>query len=208
MYIDISMNVEDGMLHWPSDPEISIIHYSRIKKGDPANNSKITCGTHTGTHIDAPHHFIDSGPGIDRLRLEDMIGPCRVLGVPRDVSIISKEFLTPFDIKKGDRLLFKTRNSEWINAGDRNFHKDYVYVEQEAAKYLVEKGVILVGVDYLSVEGYHIGHETHLALLGAGVIVIEGLNLYNAEAGNYRLIILPVKIMGSDGAPARAILEK
>ena len=81
-------------------------------------------------------------------------------------------------------------------------------MEQEAAKYLVEKGVILVGVDYLSVEGYHIGHETHLALLGAGVIVIEGLNLYNAEAGNYRLIILPVKIMGSDGAPARAILEK
>ncbi len=208
MFIDVSMDIEDGMLHWPSDPEVEIDDYSDIKKGAASNNSKITCGVHTGTHMDAPRHFIDDGAGVDKFNLNTLIGQCRVIDVPVDISPISKEFLEPINIKNGDRILFKTKNSEWINNGARNFHTDYVCVNPEAAKYMVEKGVILVGIDYLSVEGYHAGHDTHKTLLGAGVIVIEGLNLFNVSAGDYKLIALPVKIKDSNGAPARVILEK
>jgi arylformamidase len=208
MFIDVSMEITDGMLHWPSDPAIEIDNYSQIKKGAAANNSKITCGVHTGTHIDAPKHFVDDGIGIDKLDLNKLIGNCRVIEVPPGVSPISKEFIEPLDIKKGDRLLFKTKNSEWINSGDKNFHTDYVCVNPEASKYMVEKGVVLVGVDYLSVEGYHIGHDTHETLLGAEVVVIEGLNLFNVEPGEYYLTALPVKIKDSNGAPARVILQK
>ena len=208
MFIDVSMEITDGMLHWPSDPEVEIDDYSDIKKGAASNNSKITCGVHTGTHMDAPKHFIEGGAGVDKFNLDTLIGPCRVIDVPVDISPVSKEFLEHINIKNGDRILFKTKNSEWINKGDRNFHTDYVSVSPEAAKYMVEKGVMLVGVDYLSVEGYHVGHDTHKTLLGAGVIVIEGLNLLNVSAGDYKLIALPVKIKDSNGAPARVILEK
>ncbi|RZV37366.1 MAG: cyclase family protein [Candidatus Acidulodesulfobacterium acidiphilum] len=208
MFIDVSMEITDGMLHWPSDPVIEIDNYSQIKKGAAANNSKITCGVHTGTHIDAPKHFVDDGIGIDGLDINNLIGNCRVIEVPSIVSPINKEFLEPLNIKKGDRLLFKTKNSEWINSGDKNFRTDYVYVNPEASKYMVEKGVALVGVDYLSVEGYHIGHDTHKTLLGAGVVIIEGLNLFGVEPGDYYLMALPVKIKDSNGAPARVILQK
>ncbi len=208
MFIDVSMIIENGMLHWPSDPSIEIDDYSDIKKGAAANNSKITCGVHTGTHMDAPKHFIEDGAGIDKFNLDILIGPCRVIDVPAQISVISKEFLERLDIKKGDRILFKTKNSEWINNGDRNFHTDYVCLNFESAKYMVEKGIILVGIDYLSVEGYHVGHDTHKTLLEKGIIIIEGLNLFNVAAGNYRLIALPVKIKDSNGAPARVILEK
>ncbi|MHB1545298.1 MAG: cyclase family protein [bacterium] len=208
MFIDVSMDIENGMLHWPSDPAIEIDNYSDIKKGAASNNSKITCGVHTGTHMDAPKHFIDGGAGIDKFNLDTLIGPCRVIDVPAGISPISKEFLGPFNIKNGDRILFKTKNSEWINRGDRNFHTDYVCVNSEAAEYMVEKGVVLVGIDYLSVEGYHIGHDTHKTLLGAGIVIIEGLNLFNVTAGSYKLIALPVKIKDSNGAPARVLLEK
>jgi arylformamidase len=208
MFIDVSMDIENGMLHWPSDPAIEIEIYSDIKKGAASNNSKITCGVHTGTHMDAPKHFIENGAGIDKFNLDTLIGPCRVIDVPARISAISKEFLEPLNIKNGDRILFKTKNSEWINNGDRNFHNDYVCVNPEAAKYMVEKGVVLVGIDYLSIEGYHVGHDTHEALLEKGVIIIEGLNLFNVTAGAYKLIALPVKIKDSNGAPARVILEK
>ncbi len=208
MFIDVSMDIEDGMLHWPADPGVTIKHFSNIKNGDNANNSEITCGTHTGTHIDAPHHFVESGIGIDKLNINTLIGQCRVIEAGDSVKVISKEFLLPYDIKAGERLLFKTKNSSWISNKDNNFHQDYVYVGADAASYLVDNGVALVGVDYLSVEGYHIGHDTHKTLLGAGVVVIEGLNLFNVKPGGYNLIALPIKIKNSDGAPSRVILEK
>lgn len=208
MFIDISMDIEDGMLHWPSDPGVTITQFSSIKNGDSSNNSKIACGVHTGTHIDAPRHFIEDGAGIDKLKLDALIGHCRVIEVDSSTKAISKEFLLSCNIKSGERLLFKTRNSLWINNKDNNFHEDYVYIDADGAKYLVEKGVILVGVDYLSVEGYHIGHDTHKTLLNSNVVIIEGLNLFYVAPGNYKLIALPVKIKNSDGAPARVLLEK
>ncbi|MHB8231905.1 MAG: cyclase family protein [bacterium] len=208
MFIDISMDIEDGMLHWPTDPGVAIRQFSNIKNGDSANNSEITFGTHTGTHIDAPRHFIEGGIGIDKINLDLLIGPCRVIEVNNNIKTISKDFLEPLDIIKGERLLFKTKNSLWINNKDKNFHEDYVYVSADGARYLVEKDVILVGVDYLSVEGYHIGHDTHNVLLSSNVVVIEGLNLFNVGEGKYRLIALPIKIKNSDGAPSRVLLEK
>lgn len=208
MFIDVSMDIEDGMLHWPADPVVTIKHYSNIKNGDSANNSEITFGTHTGTHIDAPHHFIEEGIGIDKLNLEVLIGSCRIIEVNGDSGAISKDFLEPYNIKKGERLLFKTKNSAWINNKDINFHENYVYVSADGAKYLVEKGVILVGVDYLSVEGFHIGHDTHKTLLSANIVIIEGLNLFNVAPGDYKLFALPIKIKDSDGAPSRVLLEK
>lgn len=208
MLIDVSMIIEDRMLHWPTDPGVAIRHFSNIKNGDSANNSEITCGTHTGTHIDAPHHFIEQGAGIDKLSINTLVGPCRIIEVSENDRTISRDFLEVHDIKKGERLLFKTKNSFWINNNDKNFHEDYVYVDADGARYLVEKGVILVGVDYLSVEGFHIGHDTHRTILGADIVIIEGLNLSAVTPGNYKLIALPIKIKDSDGAPARVLLEK
>ena len=207
MYIDVSLTVEDGMVHWPKDPEVIIKQFSSIKNGNTANNTHLSFGTHTGTHIDAPKHFIDEGIGIDRLDINKLIGYCRVIEVPADASPISKEFIELLNINKGDRLLFKTKNSKIIST-DKNFHEDYVYVANDAAQYMVDKGVILVGVDYLSVEGFGKGHETHRALLGAGIIIIESLYLEHVKPGSYKLIALPVKIKDSDGAPARVILEQ
>jgi len=206
MYIDVSMNIEDGMLHWPKDPEITIKQFSNIKNGDSANNSRISFGTHTGTHVDAPRHFVENGIGIDRVDLNTLIGVCRVIEISYDYKSITEKLLSGLDIKKGERILFKSANSSFLTAG-KVFREDYVYVDKAAAKYLADKGVILVGVDYLSVEGYGKGHETHKILLGAGIPIIEGLNLKNVNQGEYKLIALPIKIKGADGAPARVLLE-
>jgi arylformamidase len=207
MYIDVSLTVEDGMVHWPNDPEVIIKQFSSIKKGDTANNTHLSFGTHTGTHIDAPHHFYEEGIGIDKLKLESLIGECLVIEVPETYGAITEDFLKTQNINSGGRILFKTKNSKIISL-DKNFHEDYVYIANDAAQYLVDKGVILVGVDYLSVEGYGKGHETHRVLLGAGIIIIESLYLEHVTPGSCKLIALPVKIKDSDGAPARVILEK
>jgi arylformamidase len=207
MYIDVSLTVEDGMVHYPKDPEVIIKQFSSIKNGDAANNTHLSFGTHTGTHIDAPHHFYEEGIGIDKITLETLTGECLVIEVPEKYEAITEDFLKMQNINNGGRILFKTKNSKIISR-DKNFHEDYVYVASDAAKYMVEKGVILVGVDYLSVEGYGKGHETHRTLLGAGVVIIESLYLEQVEPGSYKLIAFPIKIKDSDGAPARVILEK
>ncbi|MCL5673435.1 MAG: cyclase family protein [Deltaproteobacteria bacterium] len=207
MYIDVSLTVEDGMVHWPKDPEVIIKQFSSIKNGDAANNTHLSFGTHTGTHIDAPRHFYEDGIGIDKIKLEALTGECSVIEVPEKYEAITEDFLKMQNINNGGRILFKTKNSKIISR-DKNFHEDYVYVASDAAKYMVEKGIILVGVDYLSVEGYGKGHETHRTLLGAGVVIIESLYLEQVEPGNYKLIAFPIKIKDSDGAPARVILEK
>jgi arylformamidase len=207
MYIDVSLTVEDGMVHYPKDPEVIIKQFSSIKNGDAANNTHLSFGTHTGTHIDAPHHFYEEGIGIDKITLETLTGECLVIEVPEKYEAITEDFLKMQNINNGGRILFKTKNSKIISR-DKNFHEDYVYVASDAAKYMVEKGVILVGVDYLSVEGYGKGHETHRTLLGAGVVIIESLCLEQVEPGSYKLIAFPIKIKDSDGAPARVILEK
>ena len=175
-------------------------------KDDSCNVSKMSLGVHTGTHMDAPVHFLPNGIGIDQIPLAAAIGRARVIEIG-DHESIKPEELRPHNTQPGERVLFKTQNSLrcWQTNG---FVKDFVYIAHDAAQYLASMGVRTVGVDYLSVGGYDKdGAATHKALLEAGIWIIEGLNLAQAQPGIYDLICLPLRIVGGDGAPARAILR-
>jgi arylformamidase len=183
------------MVVYPGDPTFSIERVMSLAGGDIANVSQMDLGVHTGTHVDAPRHFFDGAPAVEALDLGVLVGPAVVVEVtgPGDIG--------PDAVVEGiERLLFKTRNSgAWAEEG---FYEDYASISPEAAARLVEAGVRLVGIDYLSVGSV----ETHETLLRAGVIAVEGLDLREIEPGSYTLVCLPLKIEGSDGAPARAIL--
>ncbi len=206
-WIDVSVPLRSGMVHWPDNPPVRIERMLDMECGDAANVSTISLGSHTGTHMDAPIHFVPDGAGMDRMPLDATVGRARVIEIQDPVSIKPDE-LDPHELGRGERVLFKTQNSArrwWAE----DFIEDFVYVSQEAARYLAGLGVRTVGVDYLSVGGFHKdGVETHQALLGAGIWVIEGLDLSGIEPGEYELICLPLKVEDGDGAPARAILRK
>lgn len=205
-WIDVSVPLHTGMVHWPDNPPVVIERMMSIDKGDTANVSKMSMGSHTGTHMDAPVHFIPNGIGIDQMPLTAAMGRARVIEINDSVSIKPEE-LQGHAIQRGERILFKTRNSEhcWQT---NDFVEDFVYITHEAAQHLASLGIQTVGVDYLSVGGYHVdGQQTHQALLGAGIWIIEGLNLSQAQPGIYDLVCLPLRIVGGDGAPSRAILR-
>lgn len=205
-WLDISVPLYTGMAHWPDNPPVSIERMMDIDRGDTANVSKLSLGAHTGTHMDAPIHFFPTGKGIDTMPLTATIGLARVIEI-HDTESIKPEELHTYQIKSGERILFKTRNSKRCWQTD-DFVKDFVYISHEAAQYLAAQQVQTVGVDYLSVGGFFKdGVETHQALLSAGIWIIEGLNLSSVQAGAYELICLPLKIKGSDGAPSRAVLR-
>jgi arylformamidase len=176
-------------------------------RGDAANVSQMSFGSHTGTHMDAPVHFVRGGEGIDRMPLDAAMGRARVLEI-QDFTSINPDELVPHGIGSGERIIFKTRNSS-LNWWTHEFIEDFVYISREAARYLAEREVRTVGVDYLSVGGFHKdGVETHQALLGAGIWVIEGLDLSRVEPGEHELICLPLKVEDGDGAPARVLLRR
>ncbi len=205
-WIDVSVPLRSGMVHWPDNPPVRIERMLDMECGDAANVSTLSLGSHTGTHMDAPIHFVPGGAGMDRMPLDATIGQARVIEIQDPVSIKPDE-LDPHGIGRGERVLFKTQNStrRWWT---EDFIEDFVYVSQEAARYLADRGVRTVGVDYLSVGGFwKDGVETHQALLGAGIWVIEGLDLSEIEPGEYELICLPLKVEDGDGAPARALLH-
>ena len=205
-WIDVSVPLHSGMVHWPDNPPVRIERMLDIEHGDAANVSKISMGSHTGTHMDAPLHFVREGKSLDAMPLDATIGRARVVEV-RDPESIKPSDLRRHEIRSGERILFKTRNSarSWPS---RAFMEDFVYVSQEAARYLATCNVRTVGIDYLSVGGFSKdGVETHRALLEAGIWVIEGLDLSEVKPGEYELVCLPVKVIGSDGAPARALLR-
>lgn len=205
-WIDISLPLYDGMVHWPGDAPFERRKTLALADHDACNLSEIQCSAHTGTHMDAPLHFIEGGATIDAMPLDATVGRARVIEI-RDPRSIRIEELQPHHPGKGDRLLFKTANSQLWSKTD--FQTDYVYIPPETARYLVEVGVRTVGVDYLSVgHGEGGGAETHQVLLKAGVWIIEGLNLDEVIPGEYELICLPLKILGGDGAPARAIIRQ
>jgi arylformamidase len=205
-WIDISVPLRTGMVHWPDNPPVRIERALDIERGDGANVSTLSMGSHTGTHMDAPVHFLQAGKGIDKLPMSVAIGRARVIQIEDEESIKPGE-LVPHKIRKGERILFKTRNSGRCWETD-SFVKDFVYLSKEGAKYLIDRGVRLVGIDYLSIGGYKAdGSDTHRYLLGAGIWIVEGLNLAEVEQGAYVLICLPLKIEGGDGAPARAVLK-
>jgi arylformamidase len=192
---DVSVPLRTGMVVYPGDPEFSIERVMSLAAGDVANVSRIDLGVHTGTHVDAPLHFVDGASSVEALDLDVLVGPAVVVEVPGTGDIGADAV-----VDGAERILFKTRNSAaWAEDG---FYEDYPSISPEAATRLVEVGARLVGVDYLSVGGV----ETHRTLLRAGVIAVEGLDLRGIEPGTYSLVCLPLKLDGSDGAPARAIL--
>ena len=203
--IDISVPVFSGMAFYPGDPGAEIEPYLEISRGAVANISQLKLGSHTGTHIDAPRHFKDGAIPVDELSLDVLVGPVRVVDLSRAESSISRDDIENEDLGSVSRLLIKTTNSALWEKPD--FQGDYVPLSSEAADYLVELGVGLVGIDYLSIERFKSDtHAVHQALLGSGVIVLEGIDLRGVEGGDYQLVCLPLRIRGGDGAPARAIL--
>jgi arylformamidase len=177
-----------------------------IDDGGDANVSRVTMNVHSGTHVDAPEHFINNSTTVEDLPLEMLVGRAYVLHIP-EVDLITADVLKDSDIPpRTRRILFKTRNSEYWAKGEKKFQKDYVAISEDGAEYLVNRNVKLVGVDYLSVAPFDKAQPTHEILLKGGVIVVEGLDLSQVSQGRYTLHCLPLKLAGSDGAPARAIL--
>jgi arylformamidase len=205
-WIDVSVPVYTGMAHWPDNPPIVVERMLDMERGDAANVSKLSLGAHSGTHMDAPLHFLRGGAGIDTMPFTATLGPARVIEIHDTVSIKPGE-LAAHAIQAGERVLFKTANSPRCWQTDA-FVEDFVYIAADAAAFLAAQGVQTVGIDYLSVGGFRAdGAATHQALLQAGIWVIEGLNLAQVQAGTYELVCLPIKLMNADGAPARAILR-
>jgi arylformamidase len=204
---DITVPIHSTMPVYEGDPGVKIDAWSAFAKGDSSNVSMLNFGAHTGTHVDAPAHFIEGARKIDALSMEVLIGPARVIRVPDELPEITSKFLESCDLNGVERLIFHTRNSAFWNEG---FRKDFTHLLPEAAQLLVEHGAKLVGTDYLSIEKFHSGHhKTHLTLLANNVVIVEGLNLSDVPEGDYELICLPLKIAdgSGDGAPARAVLR-
>jgi arylformamidase len=203
--IDVSVPIESGMVTYEGDPAVEITERLSIAKGDPANVRHLALGSHTGTHIDAPSHFIDGGRSLDEVPLDALIGPVVVVESDAAPLIGARECeaLVP---RGTDRVVFKTRNSRlWAQ---RRFSRDYVAIDESAARWLVERRVRLAAIDYLSIEAFGAtGHPVHRTLLGANIVILEGLDLSAVSPGRYDLICLPLRIAGGDGAPCRALLE-
>ncbi len=206
-WIDISIAIKSGMVLWPKDPKIQIKQIHSITKGATANVSHISMGSHTGTHMDAPFHFLPKGKGIDAIPLDATVGKARVIEI-RDHESIKPYELKCHNIRSGERILFKTINSNRCWKSD-HFFKDFVYISIAAAKFLADRKIKSLGIDYLSVGGYfQDGEATHHKLLKAGIWIIEGLNLAKVKPGEYELVCLPLKLSHGDGAPARAMVRE
>jgi arylformamidase len=202
---DISVPVRNGGPVYPGNPAIRIEPHSQLSKGASSNLSTIAIGSHTGTHVDAQHHFVDGGAKVDEMPLEVLIGPARLIAFAHDVMSVTAAALRQHNLEGVRRLLIHTRNSSFVN--DPAFHPDFTFVAPDAAEYLVAIGVQLVGVDYYSIEQFRSGHHrTHRTLLTRGVIIVEGLDFSRVPAGDYTLCCLPLLLTGLDGAPARAVL--
>ncbi len=203
--IDVTVPLDANLPTYPGNTPFALEPIKRLARGDSSNLSSIHMSAHAGTHVDAPRHFFDQAGGTDALPLEMLIGRTRVVEVTSRKGIGADE-LSAFDFSEDVRLLLKTGNSRlW---GSAEFHPDYVGVTESGARHLIERGIKVVGVDYLSVEEFKKpGAPAHHVLLGGGTIVIEGLNLRDVDPGVYEMFCLPLRIVGSDGAPARVLLR-
>jgi arylformamidase len=207
---DVSVPLSSTTPTYPGDPGIEIKQWRTLASGDAANVSLINFGLHSGTHVDAPAHFIEGGTKIESLPLESLIGEAEVVEVANDIRVIDESFVVANCSGGSRRILFKTRNSAFWNNSQDGFREDYTYIEPAAARRLAESGIKLVGIDYLSVEQFKSDHfATHHALLSRGIVIVEGLDLRAVPSGFYELICLPLKIAGGsgDGAPARVVLR-
>jgi arylformamidase len=204
---DISLSISPGLPVWPGDPAVVLEQVVSMDAGAHDNISRLACGVHTGTHVDAPHHFMNDHRTVESLALDILVGPALVLQFHEDVNVVTAEELEKAAIPPGTiRLLLKTRNSQFWKRGEKEFQTSFVGISADGAAWLIKHNVRLIGIDYLSVAPYKQSIPTHRTLLEAGVIVLEGVDLSGIAAGLYTLYCLPLKLVGSDGAPARAIL--
>lgn len=206
---DITLTISPALPVWPGDPAVKLEQVASMARGDTANVTRLELGAHTGTHVDAPHHFLNDGRTVEALPLEVLTGPCYVAQLPDAVEAITAEVLARTPIPNGvERILFGTRNSHGWAQNEQEFQPDFVAITEDGAEWLTGHGVKLVGVDYLSVAPFHQSTATHRVLLLAGVVILEGVNLAQIPRGFYQLYCLPLKLLGSDGAPARVILVR
>jgi arylformamidase len=202
---DVSRPLQDGGVIYPGDPEILFRPHSAIDRGDPANVTALSLGSHSGTHVDAPRHFLPGGNPVDRLPLERLIGPAVVLDLPGAAACVSAADLAGQDLRGHRRVLLRTRNS--AASAETRFTPDYCALGLDGAEYLIEHGVELIGIDALSIEPFgSVDFTVHHLLLGRGVVIVEGLDLSSVARGVYQLVCLPLRLEGLDGAPARAVL--
>lgn len=205
-YIDITIPIKDRMMVYQGDPEVIIEPFNSVDRGDSYNLLKIQMGSHTGTHIDAPYHFFKNGKSVDQIPMESLIGKVRVLMV-RNEKVITPNILKGLDLNGVERILFKTDHS-YLRDRYSRFRSSYVHLDIEAADYLANKGIKMVGIDSFSIESFDSKDNLcHKVLLGAGVLILEMLNLRDVDPGDYELICLPLNIFNGDGAPVRAILR-
>ena len=205
--ITVTINAETPI--YKGDPGVELNSFKAIASGSSANVSQISFGVHTATHVDAPNHFIDGAKRVHELDPEKLVGPCRVIGVPDDVIGIEPEHVG--DLSGVTRVLFKTQNSEFWATPERGFRTDFSYLTPATARYLVDNGIVLVGIDYLSIEkSGSPGHPVHITLLEKEVVILEGVDLRAVTPGDYELICSPLKYDGAtgDGSPARTFLRE
>src|SRR5215831_18683611 len=205
-WIDLTVGIRDEMVHYPGDPPVELKQTKHLDRGDPATVSHLSLGVHTGTHVDAPVHFIGGAAGVDEFSIDAMIGPARVNEI-LDKEICTAQDLAAHDIRAGERLLLRTNNSIRCWNVDA-FVEDYAHLDTSAAKMLADRRVRMVGIDYLSIGRGNDGPEVHRILLGADIVIVEGLDLSRVKAGVYDVVCLPLKILGGDGAPARVTVRR
>lgn len=206
---DVTVPISSATPIYKGDPGVEITSFKAIADGSSANVSAVSMGVHTATHVDAPNHFIDGARRVHELDPEKLVGPCRVIVIPEDVIAIEPEHVG--DIAGVERILFKSRNSEFWATPEDGFRTDFTYITPATAKMLVDNGVVLVGIDYLSIEkSGSPGHPVHITLLEKEVVILEGVDLRKVPGGDYEIICAPLKYDGGngDGAPARTFLRE
>ena len=210
-FYDISVAISpETTPTYPGDPSIEIVSWAALARGDAANVTLLRMGAHTATHVDAPAHFIADAPPVSAMPLESLIGEARVVELDGTVEAIEASHVAAHVPVGTTRVLFKTRNSDFWRGDGKTFREDFTHLTLEGARALLERGVRLVGIDYLSIEKFKAKtFETHTTLLSQGVVIVEGLDLHEVPAGVYELLCLPLKIAAGsgDGAPARAVLR-
>ncbi len=207
--IDVSVLLVPGMPTWPGDGDVIAEPASRIASGGSSNVTRLQHTSHTGTHLDAPWHFIDTGKRLDTILLDRLIGDCYVCDLTHLVRNVTREDFEDAGIPAGvTRLVLKTRNSQHWSEPRHRFHEDFIGVEPSGARWLADHGIDLIAIDYLSIEPFTGDGETHRILLGTEIVIVEGLDLRSVESGTYRLICLPLRLGELDGAPCRVVLER
>ena len=208
-FYDVTVAISESMPIYQGDPQVEVKSSKQLAAGDGANVSQLCFGAHTGTHVDAPNHFIEGTRRVDELDVEKLVGPCRVVEIDAAVVAIGSEHLPR--LNGIERLLLKTRNSDFWSTPEDGFRTDFSYINESAARLIVDAGIKLVGIDYLSIEAPGaVGHPVHITLLEKEIVILEGLDLREVIAGDYELICLPLKYVGGkgDGSPARTILRR